>query len=52
MPLPPRRTLRSPDDIVANRKAMWADWIDECEGIRDTFIEGLLTNLSSAKRDG
>ena len=53
-PRKPKLTLPEPStpsiEIIANRKTMFADWLDNCEKIQDAFVEGLLANLTS--RDG
>lgn len=52
--VPPRPTLKMVSDatIEETRKAMFEAWIDECVGIQEAFIEGLLSVLPSLVVDG
>lgn len=34
-------------DVVMARKATWDAWIDECVGIQEAFIEGLLVQMAA-----
>lgn len=49
-PKPKRLTVDQPivppsDDVVTERRRMWAGWMDDCATIQDAFVEGMLANL-------
>jgi hypothetical protein len=35
----------SVDAVMAARKAMWAGWLDDCERVRDEWIEARLDDI-------
>lgn len=38
--------LKSPaEDVVAARKARWANWLDDCERVHNEWIEARLDDL-------
>jgi hypothetical protein len=39
------------EDVIAERRQMFDGWIDECVGIQEAFIEGLLTLMPSLSDD-
>ena len=47
----PRPTLSVTQMLTVKqaRKAMWADWIEECAMIQDAFVESMISQLPSFK---
>lgn len=44
--------LKSDEDVVAARKAMWANWLDDCDRVQNEWIEARLDELAEGLRNG